>query len=142
MKQKLLLLSISAALVTAAVSPNAIADWSGFMDYFKSEGSKALENGTLTKAAYAAGLSQDQIANGIKEALAKGAQTAVQTLGKPDGFLKNLDVKIPMPKQLSMVEKGLRAVGQDAKADQFVEGNEPRGGACSATSRSRVRRRD
>ena len=27
-----------------------------------------------------------------------------------------------MPKHLDMVDKGLRAIGQDAKADQFVEG--------------------
>jgi hypothetical protein len=121
-KRKLILSSISAVLVIGAVSPYAIADWSGFKDYFKSEGSKAIDSGTLSNAAGAAGLSQDQIANGLKEALAKGAQSAVENLGKPDGFLKNLDVKIPMPKHLSMVEKGLRAIGQEAKADQFVEG--------------------
>jgi hypothetical protein len=121
-KRKQLLLSISAAGLMALASPHATADWSGFVDIFKSEGSKVLESGTLSKAADAAGLSQEQIANGLKEALAKGTQTAVQKLGKPDGFLKNLDVKIPMPKHLSMVEKGLRAIGQDAKADQFVEG--------------------
>jgi len=92
------------------------------MDMFKSEGKKALDNGSVTKATESVGLSQDQIVAGLKEALSKGAQSAVENLGKPDGFLKNVDVKIPMPKHLEMVEKGLRAIGQDAKADQFVEG--------------------
>ena len=109
-------------LVTILVSQSVGADWTDFMDVFKSEGKKALDNGSLTKAADAVGLSQDQIAAGLKEALSKGAQSAVENLGKPDGFLKNVDVRIPMPKHLSMVEKGLRAIGQDAKADQFVEG--------------------
>jgi hypothetical protein len=58
-------------------------------------------------------LPQDQIAVGLKEALSKGAQSAIESLGKPDGFLKNANVKIPMPKHLSMVEKGLRTIGQD-----------------------------
>jgi hypothetical protein len=109
-------------LVTILVSQSVGTDWTDFMDVFKSEGKKALDNGSLTKAADAVGLSQDQIAAGLKEALSKGAQSAVENLGKPDGFLKNVDVRIPMPKHLSMVEKGLRAIGQDAKADQFVEG--------------------
>lgn len=76
----------------------------------------------MTKAAESVGLSQDQIAAGLNKVLSKGAQPAVENLGKPDGFLKNVDVKIPMPKHLDMVEKGLRAIGQDAKADQFVDG--------------------
>ena len=67
-------------------------------------------------------LPQDQIAVGLKEALSKGAQSAIESIGKPDGFLKNANVKISMPKHLSMVEKGLPTIGQDEKADQFIEG--------------------
>ena len=37
------------------------------------------------------------------------------------GFLDNANVKIPMPKHLSMIESGLRKVGQDKIADSFVE---------------------
>lgn len=99
---------------------NVNADWKSFTDFFKSEGAKVMEGGNLSKAADAV-LSQEQVANGLKEALSKGAQSAVQQLGRPDGFLKNTNVKIPMPKHLSMIEKGLRTVGQDAKADQFIE---------------------
>jgi len=66
------------------------------------------------------GLSQDQMVGGLKEALGKGAQQAVATLGKPDGFLKEVNVKIPVPESLQKVEKTLRALRQDKLADEFV----------------------
>jgi Protein of unknown function (DUF4197) len=65
-------------------------------------------------------LSQDQMIQGLKEALAKGVQTAVANLGHIDGFLTNLNVKIPMPGKLQYVEKTLRAVKQEKLADDFV----------------------
>jgi len=67
-----------------------------------------------------AGLSQDQMVGGLKEALAKGVTHAVTNLGKEDGFLKDISVKIPMPDTLKRVEKSLRALGQDKLADDFV----------------------
>ena len=67
-----------------------------------------------------ASLSQDQVVDGLKEALGNGVQKAVATLGKKDGFLADLGVKIPMPENLQKIEKGLRAIGQDKYADQFV----------------------
>ncbi len=92
--------------LSLAASTTVFADWSGVMDFFKSKSSEVMEGDGLSKAAEAAGLSQDQIAEGLKEALSKGAQSAVENLGKPDGFLDNAKVKIPMPEHLSMVEKG------------------------------------
>jgi hypothetical protein len=71
-------------------------------------------NGTL------AGLSQDQVTDGLKQALSKGVQTAVTNLSKPGGFLDNPKVKIPMPEKLQSVEKTLRAMKQDKYADEFV----------------------
>lgn len=66
------------------------------------------------------GLSQDQMVAGLKEALIKGVQQAVAALGKPDGFLKDPQVRIPMPDHLKRVEQSLRALRQDALADEFV----------------------
>ena len=57
---------------------------------------------------------------GLKEALGKGVQQAVASLGKEDGFLKDLNVKIPMPESLQKVEKTLRTLRQDKLADEFV----------------------
>jgi len=65
-------------------------------------------------------LSQDQVVQGLKEALGKGVQQAIGQLGHDGGFLTNMNVKIPMPEKLHSVEKTLRALRQDKLADEFV----------------------
>ena len=65
-------------------------------------------------------LSNDEVIAGLKQALEKGADYAVQSLGKADGFLGNNAVRIPMPDKLQTVEKTLRQLGQDKYADEFV----------------------
>jgi hypothetical protein len=65
-------------------------------------------------------LSQDQMIGGLKEALGKGVEQAVASLGMEDGFLKDLSVKIPMPAALKKVESSLRMVRQERLADEFV----------------------
>lgn len=65
-------------------------------------------------------MSGDQIAGGLKAALAQGLQNAVSTLGRSGGFLTNAAVRIPMPDSLNLVEISLRKVGQGAMADEFV----------------------
>ena len=67
-----------------------------------------------------AGLSQDQMVQGLKDALEKGLQEAIAGLGHDGGFLTNLNVKIPMPEKLQTVEKALRAMKQDKLADDFL----------------------
>ena len=67
-----------------------------------------------------AGLSQDQVADALKQALGKGVSSAITNLARPDGFLANPKVKIPMPEKLQTVEKTLRAMKQDQYADEFV----------------------
>jgi len=67
-----------------------------------------------------AGLSQDQMVQGLKDALAKGLQQAIAGLGHDGGFLTNLNVKIPMPEKLQKVETALRAMKEDKLADDFV----------------------
>jgi predicted exporter len=64
--------------------------------------------------------SQSQVADALKQALGKGVQTAITNLAKPNGFLSNLQVRIPMPEKLQAVEKTLRAMKQDQYADEFV----------------------
>lgn len=61
-----------------------------------------------------------EISGGLKEALTKGVRFAVNSLGRQDGFLKNARVKIPLPKNLQRVEKGLRIAGQGRTVDEFV----------------------
>ena len=78
-------------------------------------------NQTGLSTASVAGLSQDQMVEGLKEALSKGVQVAVSELGRNDGFLTNLSVKIPMPGKLQSVEKTLRTLHQEKLADEFVD---------------------
>jgi Protein of unknown function (DUF4197) len=67
-----------------------------------------------------ADLSQQELAQGLKEALRQGLQVAVARLGHEGGFLTNLQVRIPMPPQLQSAEKLLRSLHEDKLADDFV----------------------
>lgn len=58
---------------------------------------------------------------GVKEALAKGADFAVASLGKDGGFMGNSKVKIPLPGYLQKAESGLRMFGMGKQADQLIE---------------------
>lgn len=61
-----------------------------------------------------------EIEDGLKEALSKGVRFAVDNLGRENGFLNDVRVKIPLPKSLQKIEKGLRVAGQDRVVDEFV----------------------
>jgi hypothetical protein len=76
--------------------------------------------GAAAETSALAGLSQEQMASGLKEALSKGVQQAISTLGQSNGFLSDLKVKIPMPESLQTVEKTLRKMRQEKLADDFV----------------------
>jgi hypothetical protein len=65
-------------------------------------------------------VSDGEIAGGLKEALSKGVSTAIKSLGKEDGFLGNVRVRIPLPKSLQKVEKVVRVAGQGKAVDEFV----------------------
>jgi Protein of unknown function (DUF4197) len=99
-------------VLSVAVSQAAFA---GPFDAFKS----ALTT-TNTTSASVADLSSEQMVGGLKEALAKGVEQAVASLGRTNGFLTNLNVKILMPSKLQSVEKGLRAAGQGQLVDNFI----------------------
>jgi len=67
-----------------------------------------------------AGLSDEKIGSGLKEALKVGTENAVGLTGKTDGYFLNQAIKILMPEKLRNVEKGLRAVGYGPQVDEFV----------------------
>lgn len=66
------------------------------------------------------GLSEADIANGLKEALTKGIKTAADSLNKKDGYYKNSLVKIPFPEELSKMESTLRSMGMGSEIDKFI----------------------
>ena len=65
-------------------------------------------------------LSNTDAVAGLKEALNKGASTAVMNLGKVDGFFGNDKVKIPLPDSLNKTDKTLRKIGMGKYADELV----------------------
>ena len=65
-------------------------------------------------------VSDNEISGGLKEALSKGVGSAIKSLGKEDGFFKNVRVKIPLHKSLQKVEKIVRVAGQGRAVDEFV----------------------
>ena len=81
---------------------------------------KSAVSGTNAPSVAGAALPQDQIVSGLKEALGKGVERAVASLGRTNGFLTNMNVRIPMPAKLQSVEKGLRVAGQGKLVDEFV----------------------
>ena len=66
------------------------------------------------------GLSEDDIANGLKQALDKGIDEQVTKLTQTDGFYKNELVKIALPAELQQVEKSLRSIGLGNLADEGI----------------------
>jgi len=65
-------------------------------------------------------LSDSKIGSGLKEALQVGADNAVKVTGKKDGYFGNEAIKILLPKNLQPLQKGLGAMGYQAKIDEFV----------------------
>lgn len=74
----------------------------------------------LSVAAFAQKVTDSEINDGLKLALSRGVNAAVRSLGRPEGFLGNPRVKIPLPKNLQKMEKALRLAGQGRKVDDFV----------------------
>ena len=66
-------------------------------------------------------LSEEQIGNGLREALDNGIKNQVSKLTATDGFYKNDLVKIMLPEELQAVDKGLRQIGLGNLADEGIK---------------------
>jgi hypothetical protein len=64
-------------------------------------------------------LSADEAAAGVRAALERGASVAVDLLGRPDGFLGNPKVRIPLPGQLQDIGQLMRNLGQGRRVDEL-----------------------
>ncbi len=106
---------LSVVLLTSAMS----APHAGWQD-FLSGALKTVTNKDNTSQAAASLLSESDITSGLKEALANGVETAINTLGKKDGFVNNSLVQIPLPDSLRFVEKTARSLGQGKYVDNFI----------------------
>lgn len=66
------------------------------------------------------GLSNNDIASGLKEALSIGAKNASNRLSATDGFFKNAALKILLPAEARQVESTLRSIGMGSVVDKAV----------------------
>lgn len=67
------------------------------------------------------GLTQEQIGAGLRQALDNGIQHQVSKLTQKNGFYKNELVKIILPEELQVIDKGLRRIGLSKLADEGIK---------------------
>jgi hypothetical protein len=96
-------------LTLLCVSPAESADLKGFLDNVK----KAVSGDN--------GITNDEMIQGLKEALKVGTQNAVTTVSKVDGYYNNSDIKIPLPEEIESAGKYLRLAGYGTKVDEFEQ---------------------
>ena len=106
---------LSALIVCVTGSTAVVAGWSDYLDQLKDSVN------IPTETTPDLNLTNAEMVSGLKQALEKGTQFAVDSLGKKGGFLDNSAVRIPMPGSLSWVEKSLRTLHQDELADEFID---------------------
>ena len=80
----------------------------------------ALPGVALAAPAWALSLNETDAAGGVREALRRGAEAAVASLGRADGFLGNPAVRIPLPGALEDAARLMRTIGQGKRVDELV----------------------
>ena len=75
--------------------------------------SKNIQSGTGS-------LSNEEIINGLKEALTIGTDSSTRKLSRADGFFSNAAIKIVMPEEARKVESTLRSFGMSSLVDKAV----------------------
>jgi hypothetical protein len=73
-----------------------------------------------TPAAGLSGFSNKDQVGSLKQALTQGAEMAVASLAKENGFLDNDKVRIPLPESLQKADSLLRKFGMGSYADDLV----------------------
>lgn len=66
------------------------------------------------------GISNTDQVGGLKQALTQGAETAVASLAKENGYLGNDKVRIPLPDSLKKADSLLRTVGMGKYSDELA----------------------
>jgi len=112
MKFRLIALIISATALTSNAQIN--------LNKAKSSVNQATNQSAASNAARGAGLSNDEVIRGLKEALSIGTKNAAGNASVTDGFFKNALIKIPFPKEVKVVETEARRFGMGSQVDKFV----------------------
>jgi len=111
-------LTLSAAALIIGVSAIGQVQ-AGWQDLLNNAADELLSNEDVSSQVVS-GLSNSEVAEGLKEALASGVESAINKLGKSGGFMGNSMVQIPVPQSLAVVEKTARGLGQGPLVDEFI----------------------
>jgi hypothetical protein len=65
-------------------------------------------------------LSNQEIIDGLKQALSIGSENAAGFASKQNGYFGNTLIKIPFPAEAAQMESKLRSIGMGSQVDQFV----------------------
>jgi len=110
-------------LVSAALSLPVSAGFGDLIKELGESGKKVLQDSQSTPSNSTAidtsQLDYDTMVAGLKEALEVGTRRAVTEISKPDGYLSNQQIRIPMPDQLEKAGGVLRKFGLGSQVDQF-----------------------
>jgi hypothetical protein len=92
----------------------------GLKGLLKKDSSGKIGIGKILNTGSKTGLSNDEIINGLKEALNVGTNHASQKLSNVDGFFKDAAIKILMPEEAKKVESKLRSLGMGKQVDNAI----------------------
>lgn len=102
-------------IITFLISAACVASPPAQAQSFLDKARKALSGGGSTSS----GLGNEEIINGLKEALRVGSDRVVSQIGTTDGFNANPDIHIPLPPTLQKVQSALKTVGLSGMADDL-----------------------
>ncbi len=78
----------------------------------------SLGTALITQAQFS--LTNEEVGNGLKEALTQGISKGADVLSQADGYFKNPLIKIPFPPDAKKMEKKLRDIGMGEDVDKFI----------------------
>ncbi len=112
MKKQTSILALAAFVAFSTISHPAICQ----LDALKATALKA-------KNAYKgqSKLSNEDVVNGLKEALNVGTNKSTTAASQTDGFYKNAKIKIPFPAEALEVKNTIDKLGMSSETEKFVE---------------------
>ena len=98
----------------------SIAILSFFLNDLQAQFPKVLERaGDAIQGKRTAGLTNEEVIAGLKEALGNGAREAVEIASRPDGFWGNDRLRIPFPPEAEKMRTTLLRIGMEEQVNRF-----------------------
>lgn len=87
---------------------------------FSMVGCTAAEVNKFLEAASESALTENEVGNGLKEALIKGVTEGADLASMEDGFFRNDLIRIALPEDVQRVESTLRSIGLGGEVDRVI----------------------